>query len=856
MASTEKKVSMLIQSKFDDKGTKAAEKSVKGLGALSKSAIANVLSLAKAVMKITDNTDDLVASQRLLGTTFGSTVKEADKFTTRVSRIAGISEQVLNSEIALLGRTGQSLGMSTKLSNEYARSVSALSAKLSMLYNVDYEKMTDSLRAAAKGATKTFTELTGIVVKEQTLNQTLASMGVSRLASQLNANEVAMVQYIQIAKQVEKQDGNLSDIVNDVAYQKKMLSQQIQRLATAFGQMLYPILQKILPVFNAILIVITTLIQTIAKLLGYNGKSAESVEQVSNSYSGLGDNIDKAAKAAKKSLRGFDKLNNIQSPTSTSTGVTGGGVSIDPKIMSEFERLQENLDGIRNRAQEIADEILKWLGFTKDENGELKWSKEQFFGNCLKFLQKAWKWIAAIAGVIAGIALIKKIKDLIKNGKEAKDVMDKGAVANKLFGEAAKKAATALEILAVGIAGFALLAGVAMVLESFTNYLKIINEIGMSAGDVITYLGAALVPLVATLGILIPLLNTMSWESIVAGIVILGGLVAVILSINELLKTFAKLGDNASQVFTGFGVVVGSVIALMTAMAVIAKILSSDPKMLIGLAAITAAIVATLLVMEKTLPTILNAIGDFITKIAPSLNKTLEIIFNGIDRIVKTLGEILPPIIREIGKLFDHVFNGIAKVVRTVGDVIIGIMNTAKRLITDVLEAIIKFINDLGPAINNFVDNVISAVTKLINFIISAIEYLVNTLMVPAVKKIIEAVNLIPGVDIDVPKKMQIERFKPQLYADGGFPTVGELAIVNEKGPELLGNMNGKPTVANNQQIEKGIEQAAYQGFMRAINSSGGFNNNTQIVAEGDAEGLMNFIQFKTKEKNRQFGLD
>ena len=377
----------------------------------------------------------------------------------------------------------------------------------------------------------------------------------------------------------------------------------------------------------------------------------------------------------------------------------------------------------------------------------------------------------------------------------------------------------------------------------------------MSAGDVFLNLGAALLPLIVTLGILIPLLNTMDWTSIAAGIVILGGMVLVINSINDLLKTFASLGDNASTVFTGFAVVIGSVVALMTAMAVIAKVLSSDPMALVGLAAITAAIVATLLVMKETLPTILNAVGDFIVKTAPSLIKILQVIFDGIKDIIHAIGDVLPPIIREIGRVFDTVFNGISKVVKTVGDVIIGIMKEAEHLINTVLKAILDFIRELGPAINTFVDNVIIAITKLINFVISAIEYLVNTLMIPAVKKIIQAVNLIPGVDIELPKKMQIERFHPQLYEDGGFPTVGELAIVNEKGPELLGNMNGKPTVANNQQIEKGIEQAAYQGFMRAINSSGGFNNNTQIVAEGDAEGLMNFINFKTKEKNRQFGL-
>lgn len=68
------------------------------------------------------------------------------------------------------------------------------------------------------------------------------------------------------------------------------------------------------------------------------------------------------------------------------------------------------------------------------------------------------------------------------------------------------------------------------------------------------------------------------------------------------------------------------------------------------------------------------------------------------------------------------------------------------------------------------------------------------------------------------------------LYADGGFPTAGELFIANERGPELVGSLNGQSAVANNGQIEAGIEEAAYRGFVRAIASSGGGNNGGDVV--------------------------
>lgn len=63
------------------------------------------------------------------------------------------------------------------------------------------------------------------------------------------------------------------------------------------------------------------------------------------------------------------------------------------------------------------------------------------------------------------------------------------------------------------------------------------------------------------------------------------------------------------------------------------------------------------------------------------------------------------------------------------------------------------------------------------------------------------------------------------MYATGGIPRSGELFIARERGPELVGTIGSNTAVANNDQIESGIEEAAYRGFVRAMVATGDNRN-------------------------------
>lgn len=77
-------------------------------------------------------------------------------------------------------------------------------------------------------------------------------------------------------------------------------------------------------------------------------------------------------------------------------------------------------------------------------------------------------------------------------------------------------------------------------------------------------------------------------------------------------------------------------------------------------------------------------------------------------------------------------------------------------------------------------------------------------------------------------KTFQIPKLDVEWYASGGFPKTGEMFMANEAGPELVGKMGNKTTVANQQQIIAGIEQGVYKAVMAAFSMQSAKNGKSQ----------------------------
>lgn len=63
----------------------------------------------------------------------------------------------------------------------------------------------------------------------------------------------------------------------------------------------------------------------------------------------------------------------------------------------------------------------------------------------------------------------------------------------------------------------------------------------------------------------------------------------------------------------------------------------------------------------------------------------------------------------------------------------------------------------------------------------------------------------------------------PQIsgrFAEGGFPDMGQMFIARESGPELVGNINGRTAVANNDQIVAAVAQGVYEAVSAAMGAT------------------------------------
>lgn len=88
-------------------------------------------------------------------------------------------------------------------------------------------------------------------------------------------------------------------------------------------------------------------------------------------------------------------------------------------------------------------------------------------------------------------------------------------------------------------------------------------------------------------------------------------------------------------------------------------------------------------------------------------------------------------------------------------------------------------------------------------------------------------------------------------YATGGTPDKGQLFVAREAGPELVGNIGGKTSVANNDQI---VESVA-KGVARAVSEVlGNQKQNVNITIEGDTSKMFKAVQKEAKSYTTMTG--
>lgn len=497
---------------------------------------------------------------------------------------------------------------------------------------------------------------------------------------------------------------------NLVRQASSTLAQYDKQYATNLEYIRFVLAQAIAPILNWIV----GLVFKLMSYVNYVAKALFGVNLFSNASAKNFQKMSNSATKIKKELQSanFDEMNVLSDTSDTSsTGAIAPSVDLgnleDVEIPDWLKNLTEFLKPIIDFFQEIIDKYGPVTG-----------------------------GIIIVVGALAGFLILKTLISLFTNfGKSVTGISaDFTGFLNSL--------GKAVEFIAI-------LGGLALVITTVTTLIDTFAKSGLSLGEalglvagIIGIITVAFTAFMAVMTLLQP-----SWQSIAGATVIFLGLSAVLLSVSKLLDSFAKSGLKVNDVIGLLTVVMVSIVALMGSVALLGPLMTAG---LLPFVVVIAAISIVLLVMALTLPTILEAVSDFIKSTAPSLINVIEAISKAISLVIVAIGSTLPPIIKSLGSVFNSVFRGIADVVNTAGNavrnVLDGIRGIIKQIgdtISQVAYTVIWFINNLGPSINNFVSSTISAITKLVNFVVSAVEYLVNR-AVDGVNSIANVLNAVP----------------------------------------------------------------------------------------------------------------
>lgn len=391
--------------------------------------VAGVRTLTKSMLETTTKAIDYSESLNLFNVVFDNIEKNGKTVFSEVGKQATEFQEKLQSNFGtnrtesmyyqgLYQAMANAQGIADKYANIMSENSTKLTYDLSSLFNSNQNDTAEALRAGIyAGQTKPLRSY-GIDITETSLQATLDKMKQSNEAlrdlqvSTMSQAEKQILRYLSVLEQASVAHGDFANTIDSPANQLKIFQNQIIETGVAVGNLFIGPLQKLLTFANTVVIVVKQVAQAIASLFGikikdYNTGIASATDYADNladSYDGVGGSAGRASKKLKELNRqalAFDNINNINENKgnngSGGSGSGGVGTGINQALLDALKGYDNGLDKVRLKAQKVADQIMKWLGFTYDAE-EGVWKLGKAYNNLIESGKRLGKTFDILSG--------------------------------------------------------------------------------------------------------------------------------------------------------------------------------------------------------------------------------------------------------------------------------------------------------------------------------------------------------------------------------------------------------------------------------------------------------------------------
>lgn len=291
----------------------------------------------------------------------------------------GLDVTALTNYSAGLMQVTNSLGLTGEASTNTSEALTMLAGDMSSLRNVDLSTAMTNLQSGLIGQSRALYKY-GIDITNATLQTYAYKNGITTAVSEMTQAEKMQLRMIAIMDQSGVYAGDLANTINSVANQYRMFKNNITALSRTIGSLFIPVIQKVLPFINGLVIAMQRLFTWVGGLLGIDlapiindsgtgySDAMDDIADDSDNASDAMDGAKESAKELKNELMGFDEINKL-SDTSDSSGKgassknkgAGSGIDLSDAIarsMADYKkRWQDAFNSMDNKAVKFANDI-------------------------------------------------------------------------------------------------------------------------------------------------------------------------------------------------------------------------------------------------------------------------------------------------------------------------------------------------------------------------------------------------------------------------------------------------------------------------------------------------------------------
>ena len=862
----------------------ASGKASHGINTLSLN-MASLVTVAQGVVGAVQNAVQAISSmmaeaiewdgiQFRFGRAFGEDAEEVYQYVLKINDVLGINIQQFMQYSSLYGSLLSGFGMAQEKVTTISVGLTELSYDIWAAYNDRFKTLEDASEAVRSAITGEIEPIrnAGIALTEASLQEYIDSTNLAGVSiEKLTEARKSEVRYAAMVNAAMNQGivGTYAREMNTAEGAVRSLAQSFKGLVQAVGSLFIPILQKVVPIVTAVVELLTDLTFWIASVFGIEmqkidwGAPSKGIGGMATGAEEAADGFGKASKAAKKLkdyTMGFDELNVI-SPETPSAGGAGGGVGgasgwgegLDLDTLwdqSVFDEASRKVDEVKAKILDFFD-TWKW-GFALIGAGLAAWATYKhwdtitgWFGKISGATRTVIRVFQEISMALKGIpfaAMYPKVQAVVKAFQGAWL-----AVKGFLAGITAPVWATFAAIVA-GIASVAY-----FLYENWTEVTKAAKD----------FFAQTIVPKLEDIA--------KHFEKMKTAV---EPLVDIFNDVKDSIKKFfedidwSKL-DWIGKLFEGLGGIIFGVVSSVIAGAfnVLVGIIESTVQLFSGVVQVVAGVVEFIVALFTA-----DEVGPAWEKIWDGV---IDIIGGAVGLVLEPVANLVEGVIEWFTELWDELVGHsiVPDMVNGIVDWFLSLPKKILKPVQDFVNSIIKKFKDMWANIKSWYSTNVApkftkeywattfnsvkagleekldeawekvkdffSVSKWKEKVEGAMKAIKDNFKIPSLPKIKLSVEW--DVNVGSVKKAVYEALglpgwpslKWSTYAMGGFPNMGEMFIAREAGPELVGRIGNRTTVANNDQIVEAVSQGVYSAVVSAMSGMNNGGQNVNVYLDG-----------------------